>query len=175
MPTLRLHLVRHPPPDIAPGLCYGRLDVPVSPAALDQAVVALAPGLPAGLPLWSSPLSRCLQLASRLHPAPQVDARLQEMDFGRWEGLAWDAVPRPELDAWAADVAHYAPPGGESPAAMQARLDDFLASLAVPEAILVTHGGVIRLLQALAAGQPERAWRDPAPPFASHTRLELRR
>lgn len=97
-------------------ICYGRLDV----AAREVAATArrLRDELPThlpDLPLWTSPLRRCRELAAALHPAPREDGRLMEMDFGAWEGLAWDAIPRAELDAWAADVAGFAPPGGESP------------------------------------------------------------
>lgn len=147
-----LHLVRHPRPRVAPGICYGRLDVAAESdaAALDR----LCARLPPGLPVWSSPLRRCLDLAEQLHPSPAVDARLAEMDFGTWEGRPWDEVPRAELDAWAADVAGYAPPGGESPRQLQERVLEFLAGLEVGEAVLVTHGGVIRVLEAYVTGRP---------------------
>ncbi len=141
-----LHLIRHPQPVVAPGICYGRLDL----AAENAAAVAarLRTELPPGLPVWSSPLRRCRELAELLQAQPQLDARLAEMDFGAWEGLAWDAIPRAELDAWAADVAGYAPPGGESPHQLQQRALAFVADLQVREAVLVTHAGVIRVLLA---------------------------
>lgn len=146
-----LHLIRHPRPLVDPGVCYGRLDIPAENAK--SLASRLLAELPPGLPVWSSPLRRCRELAGLLHPQPVIDGRLVEMDFGRWEGVAWDAIPRPELDAWAADVAGYAPPGGESPLAVQRRALDFVASLRVSEAVVVTHGGVMRLLQAAADGR----------------------
>ncbi len=103
-------------------------------------------------------MSRCLVLAQCLHPSPTVDPRLAELNFGAWEGKPWDAVPRDELDAWAADVAGYAPPGGESPRDLQQRALAFVASLNVPEAVLVTHGGVIRTLLAHWRGLPPARW-----------------
>ena len=98
-----LHLVRHPKPAIAPGICYGQLDI----SAENVAAVAtcLRDELPPGLPVWSSPLQRCRELASLLHPMPKIDDRLAEMNFGDWEGRPWDSIPRAEIDAWAADVA----------------------------------------------------------------------
>lgn len=151
-----LHLIRHPPPVVEPGICYGRLDVAADNA---QAVADRLLGeLPPGLPVWSSPLRRCRMLADLLHPAPRIDDLLVEMDFGRWEGLRWDAVPRAELDAWAADVAGYAPPGGESPLMLQRRALAFVAGLAVPEAVIVTHAGVIRTLLAHWRGLPPGEW-----------------
>ena len=151
-----LYLVRHPQPKIDPGICYGSLDVEAENA---QAVAErLRTELPPGLPVWSSPLRRCRDLAERLHPAPVFDARLQEMDFGAWEGRPWDAIPRAEIDAWAADVAGYAPPGGESPHALQRRALEFVAGLAVAEAVIVTHAGVIRTLLAHRRGLPPERW-----------------
>lgn len=145
-----LHLIRHPRPLIAPGICYGALDVPAEDAAAVAAV--LRAELPPGLPLWSSPLRRCRELAGELHTQPVFDERLQEMDFGAWEGRPWDDIPRTELDAWAADVADYAPPGGESPRQLQQRVLAFIVTLQVAEAVLVTHAGVIRVLQAAQSG-----------------------
>lgn len=168
-----LHLIRHPQPRVAPGICYGRLDL----AAVDAeaAARALRAALPPGLPLWSSPLRRCRELAVCLHPQPRFDERLAEMDFGAWEGQSWDAIPRAELDAWAADVAGYAPPGGESPLALQRRALAFVAGLAVPEAVVVTHAGVIRTLVAYRQGLPPERWSELSFPYASCTRLELPR
>lgn len=164
---MRLHLIRHPRPLIEAGFCYGRLDVA---AEAPEAIAAhLRANLPLGLPLWSSPLRRCLDLARLLHPEPLVDERLAEMDFGHWEGQPWDAIPRGELDAWAADVAGYAPPGGESPRAVLARVQAFMANLAVEEAVLVTHAGVIRLLLAEQQGLPPSRWCELNFAYGSHT------
>jgi len=151
MATLTLYLIRHPRPLIAAGICYGQLDVEAEdPAAI---VARLRAELPPGVPVWSSPLQRCRTLAEALHPAPQIDARLMELNFGAWEGRPWDAVPRTELDAWAADVVGYAPPGGESPRQLRARVLDFVAGLSAGEHVLVTHAGVIRVLLAAVAGE----------------------
>jgi alpha-ribazole phosphatase len=168
-----LHLVRHPRPLVEPGICYGRLDV----AGENAGAVAgtLRGELPPGLPVWTSPLRRCLALAEALHPMPRVDGRLVEMDFGDWEGRAWDALPRAELDAWAADIAGYAPPGGESPLAMQCRVLAFLAELTVPEAVVVTHAGVMRTLVAHVRGLPPARWPELQFAFGSRTVVEFRR
>ena len=161
-----LHLIRHPRPLIAPGICYGALDVPAEdPLAL---ATALQAELPPGLPLWSSPLQRCRGLAAALHRQPLFDDRLRELDFGAWEGRPWDEIPRTELDAWAADVAGYAPPGGESPRQLQERVLAFVAALQVAEAVLVTHAGVIRVLQAVQSGSSLEAALAYRPAYGSH-------
>lgn len=171
MAGLRLYLVRHPRPLIAAGVCYGQLDVEAEdPAAI---VARLQAELPAGLPVWSSPLLRCRKLAEALHPAPRIDARLMELNFGTWEGRPWDSVPRDELDAWAADIDGYALPGGEAPRQLQARVLDFVAGLGAGEHALVTHAGVIRVLLAAAGGETlAAALRGPVPDYGSLTRLD---
>jgi len=151
-----LHLVRHPEPFVAAGVCYGRLDVPARNAG---AVAArLRAQLPEGLPVWTSPSRRCRELAELLLPHPAIDDRLSEMNFGAWEGRAWDDIPRAELDAWAADVGGYAPPGGESALALQRRALDFVTGLDAPESVIVTHAGVIRVLVAHWRGLPPGEW-----------------
>ena len=45
-PGARLWLVRHAAPQVAPGTCYGALDVPADPAATQAAARRLAAALP---------------------------------------------------------------------------------------------------------------------------------
>ena len=171
---MQLYLIRHPKPVAAQGLCYGRLDVEVeNPAPVAATLRTLLPAK-AAIPLWSSPSLRCQGLAACLHPNPILDARLAEMDFGVWEGRPWNDIPRDQLDAWAADVANYTPPQGESPMQVQTRALAFVESLQqaqIPEAILVTHGGIIRLLCAHQQGLPPHRWHEIAPAFGSLTCL----
>jgi alpha-ribazole phosphatase len=155
----RLWLVRHPRPAVPAGLCYGASDVPIDDAHLVELLDALPARLPRDAALYSSPLSRCLRLARALHGtgfrAPAVDARLREMDFGRWEGRTWSELPRDEIDAWRDDIERYVPPGGESVAALAARGLDFVATLPHPQdAIVVTHAGVIQTLLRGLRGLP---------------------
>ena len=168
-----LHLVRHPEPVVGPEICYGRLDIPAKNAG---AVAArLRAGLPGGLPVWTSPLQRCRELAELLLPDAAIDERLSEMNFGLWEGRPWEAIPRAELDAWAADVAGYAPPGGESPRALQRRALDFVAGLDAPQSVIVTHAGVIRVLLAHWRGLPPGEWPRLAVAHGSLTSVAIAR
>lgn len=166
-----LHLVRHPPPLVPPQTCYGRLDVPAE--GVEAAAGRLRALLPSGLPLWTSPLRRCRELAERLHPQPAVDMRLAEIHFGDWEGRTWDEIGAVPLDLWAADVAGFAPPGGESAAALQARALDFVAGLDVPEVVLVTHAGVMRVLLAHWLGLAPEEWTRLAFGYARVTTVEI--
>ena len=117
-----LWLVRHALPLAPDGqppsqVCYGHTDWPADATLTRQAAAKLAVALAAQphrhhhVVLRCSPLLRCLQLAQALQavlPASQltVDSRLAEMHFGQWEGVAWNDIPRHELDAWATDFAH---------------------------------------------------------------------
>ena len=168
-----LHLIRHSQPLVDPGICYGRLDVAAENVLV--AAAALRAELPFGLPVWSSPLVRCRMLADALHDSPAVDERLVEMDFGDWEGRAWDAITRAELDAWAADIAGYAPPGGESPLAVQRRALAFVAGLDVPEAVVITHAGVMRTLVAHVRKLPPVRWPELKFGFGERTVLTFSR
>ncbi|MGV8900349.1 MAG: histidine phosphatase family protein [Burkholderiaceae bacterium] len=167
---MRVYLIRHPRPEVGPGICYGRSDLKVSSHEQSQALAALLPqlqALPPATPIFSSPLIRCATLAQQLSAARggaavQFDARLAEMDFGDWELRAWDAIPRDEIDAWATDLTNYRPGGGESVLQMVARVHAFHADLARSQhacAIVVCHAGSIRLSLAC---QPGRSMQDIA-------------
>ena len=157
---MKLVLVRHSAPDIRPGLCYGRLDVPLRPTAA-ATVGRFAAGLSrSGVArVRTSPARRCRVLAEAIGElcgvAPVADVRLQELDFGAWEGLPWDEVPRADLDAWAASPMLFAPPGGEAGAALVARVravrDDLYR--AGEDCVVVSHGGPLKVLVALLRGE----------------------
>jgi alpha-ribazole phosphatase len=168
---VRLFLIRHPRPLLADGICYGRLDV----AAEDPQPVAarLRPLLPAGAPVISSPLQRTRRLAAALHPQPSCDERLLEIDFGEWEGRPWERIERGLLDAWASDVLHFVPPGGESVAMLQARAIDCVGDLCGSDCALVTHAGVIRVLLGHWLQLPLGEWSRLPLDFGSITLLEL--
>jgi alpha-ribazole phosphatase len=147
-------LVRHPAVADGRGRCYGRLDLPLADtASIAPIVAALAPMY--GAMIHTSPLARCRLVAEALG-TPAIDTRLREMDFGAWEGLAWDDVPRGDLDRWAADLIGFAAPGGETGAALVARVTAFWQALIrQPGAhVVVTHGGPLKVLMALAEDRP---------------------
>ncbi|MBC7685478.1 MAG: histidine phosphatase family protein [Bdellovibrionales bacterium] len=154
---MRLHLIRHLAPLVAAGTCYGRTDLAVDATAQARAVPALRARLPAGVPVFSSPLVRCAWLALALarEADVRIDARLLELDFGKWEMRSWDQIARVEIEAWAADVAAYRPGGGESVTEMALRIDAFYAALMREhwaDVVIVCHAGAMRLLSARQAG-----------------------
>ncbi len=150
---MRLWLIRHPLPAVAPGTCYGATDLPLAESPAELAL-RLQQTLPAGVPIYSSPLTRCRLLAEQLHPQPRFDERLREIDFGDWEMQPWDALDRKLIDAWAADPFNFVPPGGEAVSALRARVRAFLDEL-TEEAVLVVHAGVIKVCAAELAGETD--------------------
>ena len=156
----RIILIRHPAPDIDRRICYGRLDIGLSAdghGAIPGIVAELTAHVPARI--WTSPALRCRLLAAAIAEAhclapPLPDARLWEIDFGAWEGRAWDDLPLHEYKEWAADPVGNGPPGGEKGHALIARVRRFVDDLAPGEThIVVAHGGPLRLIPALLRGE----------------------
>jgi len=167
-----LILIRHPAVAVATGICYGASDVPLAAAPhieiarLADRLTTLCEGR--SVQFHASTLSRCTAIATPLarhfEAVLQTDARLRELDFGRWEMQAWDAIPRAELDTWADDVEHACTHGGESVSALAGRVQSWLTELEThshpPEteagacAVVLTHAGVMRVLAALALRLP---------------------
>ncbi len=155
-----LHLIRHTRPRIAPGICYGQFDIDVAESFEEEAnnILHCLPQLELVI---ASPLLRAKRLGEYLAQAQNCelrsDTRLMEKHFGRWEGKAWDDIARSEIDAWAADIMGYAPPGGESAQQVMKRVQGFmrdLAQLPQQDIALVAHGGSIRAMLALIAEVP---------------------
>jgi hypothetical protein len=129
---LRTAVQTFPDPPPAPaagrGICYGQLDV----EAEDPQPVAerLRPLLPAGTPVISQPAAAdapagrgparaAVAATSGCSRSTSANGRAA-LGAGSSAGL---------LDAWAADVLHFVPPGGESAAMLQARAVDCVGAL----------------------------------------------
>ena len=170
---MRIAFVRHTSLAESAGRCYGRLDLPLA-ATADQEIGAVLDRLKGfvGARLWTSPADRCLRLSSAIGPlignTAALDDRLLELQFGDWEGRSWEDVPRSELDRWASDPIGFTVPGGESGATLIARATSFYHSLTgLPgDHVVVSHGGPLRVLLALAAGRAVDLLA-PAPPLGS--------
>ena len=179
---MKLWLARHAAPVIDPGICYGRLDVQADEAATQASASALAAALPQGLPVRVSGLLRADRLAQALAALrgdlrPMRDERLNEMDFGAWEGMPWRDIPKADIDAWTRDFAQYRTGGGENVSDVLRRVAQAMADTAADgEAVWITHAGVIRAAHYLArhggAGAPTAAsWPVQAPAFGEWTLL----
>ena len=117
----------------------GQLDVPLRPSGR-EAAEALARRL-SGVRvdrIISSPMLRALETAqfvARGRPV-EVDERLRELDYGRWEGLTYAEVEAhdPELRTrWEHDPGSTHSPGGESGDDVAARVLGFLVELIAAE------------------------------------------
>jgi alpha-ribazole phosphatase len=158
----RILLIRHTRVAVPDGTCYGQTDVPLAPT-----FEAEAAALRARLPwtpdeTWSSPATRCKQLAEYLNaPLTHTDPRLLELNFGAWENRAWNDFHCPQSEAWARDPWTQRPPGGETAGEQWRRVGDFREQLlrhinTTPAAriAVVTHAGVIRAWRAHAQNTP---------------------
>lgn len=150
---MKLHLIRHPKPKIAAGLCYGQTDVPLQDAVAPHAT-RLKALLPESFALYSSPLSRALSLANALG-TPVIDDRLQEMNFGLWEQKRFDDFSE-QVHAWAQDPLGFQVPGGETGLQVAARIwsfhQDLWATQPSPDIVVVGHSGPFRLWITQALG-----------------------
>jgi alpha-ribazole phosphatase len=150
--TRIITLLRHTKPLINPGICYGRLDVPLAPSQvedMDQAIASLRPAQC----IYSSPMLRCALLATRLSQRDQcalrLDDRLREIDFGQWEGQSWETIPQGLIDEWQSQLWSYAPGDGESLQQLWRRVSSFIEdiqSTGPQQLVIVSHHGPIRAL-----------------------------
>ncbi len=149
-----LVLIRHPRVAIDAGVCYGQTDVPLLGDVADaaRALTARMQSLhvpPCADGWYTSPLQRCASLARALDAGMRLDRRLAEIDFGAWEGRAWDDIERAQIDAWAADLDHARAHGGESLAQFADRvLAWFGETCGERNAHVIAHAGVVRVLSA---------------------------
>ena len=171
-----LILIRHPAVALAAGICYGHSDVALAmpPQAEITRLAARLERLCAGrtLQFHASTLCRCTEIAAPLAAyfgtQAQTDPRLREIDFGRWEMQAWDAIPRSEIELWAADVEQACVHGGESVAVLSERVQSWLSELeaacraqtTAELVVVLTHAGVMRVFAALALRLPLAACLD---------------
>jgi len=170
---MKLVLWRHPRAEGASGRCIGRTDLRVDPRRAKRLAhrvrsAARREGWPAVIHTSdlqrSAAVGRWLRCWGWTH---RIDPRLSELDFGRWDGRAWQDIPHEEVAAWEADFARHAPGGAESLEGLLARVRSFIADCAVaPTVLAITHGGVMQAL-AWQATQPWQA----APPHG--TRVEV--
>lgn len=158
-----LDLLRHGETELGGGL-RGSLDDALTERGWAQMRTAVEQAGPWDV-LVSSPLQRCARFAdemgARLGLPVHLEAGVRELHFGDWEGLSAAQIMQAQADAlgrfWA-DPYAYTPPAGEPVLAFAERVHAAIARLrhahAGQRVLLVTHGGVMRLLLAQARGLP---------------------
>lgn len=165
---MKLWLVRHSTPRINKGTCYGQLDVDVDEDGLRLAAKNLSLSLPMSAPVYSSSLIRAKDLANAIYNLRPdlpflIDERLNEVNFGKWEGVAWDLIPKQVIDDWVQDFPTHPFGEGESVQDVIDRARSILTQFKeLNDLIFITHAGVIRAFNFLANNQ-----------FARLTTLEM--
>ncbi|MBM3581029.1 MAG: histidine phosphatase family protein [Alphaproteobacteria bacterium] len=166
---LRWWWVRHAPVVGHRGELNGQKDVPCDTSD-SRAFAALAAVLPADAVWVTSHLSRArdtaaaIVAAGRIAPALIIERDFSEQSFGDWAGYTWEEIalrdPAESRRFWT-DPVGLAPPGGESFAALTARVAAAIERFSdgrAGDVIAVAHGGVIRAAVALALGlDPKQA------------------
>ncbi|KMT56773.1 alpha-ribazole phosphatase family protein [Pseudomonas fildesensis] len=161
--TLHLDLLRHGETELGGGL-RGSLDDALTEKGWAQMRAAVLERGPWDR-LVSSPLQRCArfaeELGTQLNLPVSLEKDLQELHFGAWEGQSAAALM--EIDAeglglfWA-DPYSFTPPEGEPVSDFSDRVLDAVSRLhrayAGQRVLLISHGGVMRLLLAQARGLP---------------------
>ena len=167
----RLLLVRHAEPDESMrGRCYGSLDVSLSAAGLRRAA-ALGELLREHevAAVYTSPLQRALETARAVATAHGLESipreNLRELEFGELEGMRYDEIApaHPELYRfWMDDPSAVRFPGGEGLGDLRTRVLPEVAEIRKRHegqtAVVVAHGGVVRVVLADVLDLPDAAF-----------------
>ena len=158
---MKIWVVRHPRPLVTSGVCYGQLDLEIDRSELDSLARTLSNYLPKNVPIYSSSLIRSYALAKAIQvfrPDTTIhsDYRLNEFNFGIWEGVLWSNIPKAEIDAWVQSFPSHYFGGQECVLGFIQRIKSLLLDLeGMDEIILITHAGVIRALHLLIKSDQE--------------------
>ncbi|MDD9889574.1 MAG: histidine phosphatase family protein [Gammaproteobacteria bacterium] len=139
---------------------------------------------PAWSEIISSPLKRCRYFAEQL--AAQADLPIsvldywQEIDYGDWDGMLvseWRKIAADQFKAFREDISALAPPNGEDFLSFKDRILSAWHKLAAKEdgshLLVVTHGGVLRVVLPTVLGMPLNRSFPLHIPFACFTRIRL--
>jgi len=152
---MEIFLIRHTSVDVPRNICYGQTDVPLK-LSFEQEAEIVKQNLSehAFDAIYTSPLSRCVKLASYCgYPDAQHDDRLKEMYMGDWEMKALDEIKDPRLQEWHNDFLHVSTRNGESYQDILARVSSFLneiKSFGYNKIAIFAHGGVLLSAQIYA-------------------------
>ncbi len=170
----------------------GRIDHPLSELGWSQMsrVAALtsemeaSPATPAWTHLITSPLARCRVFAEHLAGKTglplQVLENWQEIDYGDWDGMLlseWREHAGPQFKAFRKDASRLQPPNGEAFLTFKDRVLTAWREIAeLPDGshlLVVTHGGVLRVVLPTVLGMPLNRSYPLHIPFASFSRIQL--
>lgn len=143
-----------------------------------RAASVLAPGIAA---VVSSPARRCAAfaqaLAAELGGLPlDLSAAFAERHFGDWEGRAAHEIPSADLARFWDDPVGYTPPGAEPLADFRRRVLDGWRALregCAANTLVLTHGGVVRVILAQVLGMTDWSGLLVEVPPACMTRVRI--
>lgn len=150
-----LYLVRHGRTEAnAAGRLQGRIDLPIDDVGRVQ-VAAITSIVTSVERVISSPSLRARQTAEVFGLELELDERWLEMDYGDFDGLPLNEVPRDQWQQWISDP-DFRPPGGESLREMGKRVheacDDLLEAARDHDIVVVSHATPIKAAMAWALG-----------------------
>jgi len=184
-PILTIDLLRHGHTDAKAGCLYGATDVPLSEAGKEQLMHAFTAIHQEPIShVVSSPLQRCAwlaKIASKTSLTPitaTFELGFKEMDFGDWEGCDIQTLIE-QKNGFQHDASKLFPPNGESFAVFASRVRQTWENYIHQHIqqgghhLLVTHGGVMRVLIGAALHIPEQHLGSLFIPHASWSRISF--
>lgn len=146
---MEVYVIRHTKVDIPTGYCYGQTDISPLETYRDE-LATVKSRIPKDIDtIISSPLKRCILIATEFASDHSTDNRLLEMHFGDWEMKKWDDIPKEQLQNWMNDIVQTSAPKGENLSIVQQRVSSFLDELRTmpyQKVLIVTHAGPIRCI-----------------------------
>lgn len=139
-------------------------------------------------PQWTeivtSPLKRCKHFAERLAGGTKLPISIvdqwQEIDYGDWDGMLiseWRIVAAEQFKAFRQDLSALAPPNGEDYLSFKSRILAAWRDIANRDdgshLLVVTHGGVLRVVLPTVLGMPLNKTFPLQIPFACFSRVKL--
>lgn len=132
----------------------------------------------------SSPLQRCRAFAETVAQERglplKVETCWQEIDYGDWDGMPlpdWREQAAPMFQEFRQDMARLVPPNGEDFISFKDRVLAAWQQLSVlpdgSHVLLITHGGVLRVILPTVLGMPLNRSQPLHIPFASLSRVSL--
>ena len=189
--TILVDFIRHGEPE-GGDILRGRIDPVLTELGWSQmrraTVLSENHGVSADTPRWteiiSSPLQRCRHFAERtaatLDLKTRIDDCWQEIDYGDWDGMPvseWRKVAAEQFKAFRDDLSALAPPNGEDYPTFKERVLGAWQGLAdKPDGshlLIVTHGGVLRVVLPTVLGMPLNRSFPLHIPFACYSRVHI--
>lgn len=189
--TIVVDFIRHGEPE-GGDILRGRINPELTELGLTQMKMAVSVGPDwqpsASTPEWteiiSSPLKRCLQfaehLSTRMALPLEVNEDWQEIDYGDWDGMPidkWRDEAAKQFKAFSKDLSALKPPNGESYLNFKERILGAMENFSkLPDdshVLVVTHGGVLRVVIPSILGMPLNKSGPLHIPFASFSRVKI--